>query len=253
MLVLSRRAEEKIVFPQAGITVHVLGTQGAAVRIGVEAPPDVKILRGELAETQQPPKARRRPKPSHALRNRLNTVGLLAHVLERQWAAGRTADAKATLRKLTQAVDSLDRDFTEKESGGPAVPKTPAKRRTLVVEDDAIQRELLAGLLSLNGVECDVAEDGQAALDFLKSHDRPDFVLLDMWMPRCDGPETVARIRRDPKLAGLKIFIVSATAPADLGLPAGTGGVDGWFTKPINPQTLWESIQKHLADASIHN
>ncbi len=249
MLVLSRRAEEKIVFPQSGITVHILGVRGNVVRIGVEAPPEIKVIRGELAGTQAPAAAAKRPAPSHALRNRLNKISLLTNLLERQWAAGRTDEAGATLRKLSDVVNSLDREGT---AGGEA-GKAPAKRRPLLVEDDAEDRELLAGLLSVNGVECDTAEDGLAALDFLASHERPDFVLLDMYMPRCDGPETVARIRRDPRLADLKVFAVSGTAPRDLGLTTGPEGVDAWFPKPVNPQTLWESIQKHLENASTHN
>ena len=252
MLVLSRRAEEKIVFPQSGITVHVLGVRGNVVRIGVEAPPEIKVLRGELDGTQAPATAAaaaKRPAPSHALRNRLNKISLLTSLLERQWAAGRTDEAAATLRKLSDVVNSLNRDG----AAGGKTAGAPAKPRTLLVEDDAEDRELLAGLLSLNGVECDTAEDGLAALDFLSSHERPDFVLLDMYMPRCDGPETVVRIRRDPRLADLKVFAVSGTSPRDLGLPTGPEGVDAWFPKPVNPQTLWESIQKHLAATSAHN
>ena len=248
MLVLSRRVQEKIVFPQSGITVHVLGVRGNTVRIGVEAPPDVTVLREELAGVPAQPAAGRPPAPSHALGNRLNKISLLTHLLERQWAAGRTAEAAATLRKLSDIVDSLGRDCAAREAAGPA-----AKRRTLLVEDDANERELLAGLLSLNGVECDTAEDGLAALDFLASHERPDFILLDMFMPRCDGPETVARIRRDPRLSDLKVFAVSGTPPCEFGLPTGPGGVDAWFPKPVNPRTLWDAIQQRLAAPAIHN
>jgi carbon storage regulator CsrA len=250
MLVLSRRAEEKIVFPQTGITVHVLGVRGNAVRIGVEAPREVKILRQELSEAPAAPAAAPaaspRPSPSHALRNRLNKISLLTHLLEKQWTAGRGAEAEATLKKLSRMVESLDQEWSGGQAGGRAEPKPQARRRTLLVEDDANERELLAGLLSLNGVECDTAEDGLAALDFLASHERPDFVLLDMYMPRCDGPETVARIRRDPRLSDLKIFAVSGTPPRELGLPTGPGGVDAWFPKPLNPRTLWDAIQEQL-------
>ena len=249
MLVLSRRAEEKIIFPQSGITVHVLGVRGNVVRIGVEAPPEIKVLREELAGTQAPPPAAKQPAASHALRNRLNKISLLTNLLERQTAAGRAEEAAATLRKLSEVVASLNGDPAK---GAKAAPPAE-KRRPLVVEDDASERELMAGLLSLNGVECDTAEDGLAALDFLASHDRPDFVLLDMYMPRCNGPETVARIRRDPRLADLKVFAVSGTPPRDLGLPTGPQGVDAWFPKPVDPKTLWEAIQTHLANASAHN
>lgn len=249
MLVLSRRPEEKVVFPQAGITIHVLGVRGNAVRIGIDAPRDVKVLREELTGAPAaPPKPK--PSPSHALCNRLNKITLLTHLLEKQWAAGRAGEAGATLKKLTEVVEALDRE------AAPRPPEEPAARpkaRTLLVEDDANERELLAGLLSLNGFECDTAEDGQAALDFLASHERPDIVLMDMLMPRCDGPEAVARIRRDPRFAGLKIFAVSGTAPNEFGVPTGPEGVDGWFPKPLNPRTFWDALQGCLTNKAGAN
>src|SRR5207237_7467962 len=106
MLVLSRRPEEKIVFPQSGVVVHVLGVRGNSVRIGVEAPREVKVLRDELSATPAPTPALKRS-PSHALLNRLNKVALLTHLLEKQWDAGRTDEARATLRKLAEVVDTL--------------------------------------------------------------------------------------------------------------------------------------------------
>ena len=55
MLVLSRRPHEKIVIPGLGITVHVVSINGNVVRLGVEAPPDVKILREELVSSPPEP------------------------------------------------------------------------------------------------------------------------------------------------------------------------------------------------------
>jgi carbon storage regulator CsrA len=55
MLVLSRRANESIVFPELQITVQVLEIKGDRVRLGFEAPGSVTILRGEL--TQPAPSA----------------------------------------------------------------------------------------------------------------------------------------------------------------------------------------------------
>jgi len=49
MLVLSRKQDEEIVFPELGISVRIIRTKGNQVRLGIEAPSDVRILRGELA------------------------------------------------------------------------------------------------------------------------------------------------------------------------------------------------------------
>ncbi len=48
MLVLSRRPNEAIVLPGLNVTIRVTAVKGNAVRIGIEAPPDVNILRAEL-------------------------------------------------------------------------------------------------------------------------------------------------------------------------------------------------------------
>ena len=59
MLVLSRRANEKIVFPSINTVVHVVSLKSGAVRLGIEAPHEVPIFREELLPLQgnQPPKA----------------------------------------------------------------------------------------------------------------------------------------------------------------------------------------------------
>ena len=53
MLVLSRRVNEKIILPDLGITVQVTAIQGGRVRIGIEAPPDIAVLRQELVDESQ--------------------------------------------------------------------------------------------------------------------------------------------------------------------------------------------------------
>ncbi len=54
MLVLSRRLGEKIVLPGLDITVQVVSVQGGVVRIGIEAPRDVKVYREEVLERDRP-------------------------------------------------------------------------------------------------------------------------------------------------------------------------------------------------------
>ncbi len=49
MLVLSRRENEEILFPELGITVKVIKMKGNQVRLGISSPESIKVLRGELA------------------------------------------------------------------------------------------------------------------------------------------------------------------------------------------------------------
>lgn len=237
MLVLSRHTNQVVVFPSLGITVRVVRVQGDTVRLGIEAPPDVKVLRGELLGGEAVAAA---PSAGHVLRNRLNKVTLALDLLGRQLDAGRLGEARQTLDKAVAASGELERGFA------PANRLPGPRRRTLVVEDDHNERELLAGLLSLQGYACDVAEDGIAALEYLTTRDRPDVVLLDMRMPRCDGPKTLAHIRADPRLAGLTVFGISGCSPREVGITTGPGGVDAWFPKPLDTRQLAEAMRQAL-------
>jgi carbon storage regulator CsrA len=246
MLVLSRRAGEKIVFPNIGVTVEVVKLQGNVAKIGVNAPPSVRVLRHELKDRSTSATAEL-SQPSltpHELNNRLNQISLAMHLFRRQRAAGLMDESEATLASLLQGFEEIDYGAANK-------PILPACR-TLVVDDDANERGLLAGLLNMNGCECATAADGFEALDYLRNHDRPDVILLDMHMPRCDGPNTLRAIRDEPRLSDLRIFGVSGTSPQDLGIAIGPAGIDGWFPKPLNPRQLWETLQKSAGAASVN-
>jgi carbon storage regulator CsrA len=203
MLVLSRRENEKIALPDLGVSVEVLRIAGSAVRLGVQAPANVKILREELTEGVSTVAGAERTKAgfklTHDARNRLNTVNLALVMVQKHLAAGRSADAARTLEKA-------HRDFLafSAELAGEARPAESVVQRilrnALVVEDNAQEGELLAEYLRLNGFCVDTAHDGCDALDYLSTHRRPDVVLLDMHMPRCDGPSTLSKIRHDPAL-----------------------------------------------------
>jgi carbon storage regulator CsrA len=63
MLVLSRRLHEKIVFPGLNITVQVLSCKAGVVRLGIEAPPDIPVVRNELVGRIRPQESRRVSSP----------------------------------------------------------------------------------------------------------------------------------------------------------------------------------------------
>jgi carbon storage regulator CsrA len=244
MLVLSRQPGETILFPTLGVTVHLLAAKGRTVRIGIEAPPDVKVLRQELQDTQEKPQRAQPASLTHWLRNRLNRIGLGLHLSQRQRQAGQDAQADASLDQALASLEALAGELKK-----PPAPATAARPRfrTLLVEDDTNERELLAGLLNVSGCDCETVVDGLDALNYLGSHDRPDLVLLDLRLPRCDGAQTLAAIRRDPRLAGLKVFAVSGTPPGEMGISDGPEGVDAWFPKPLNARKLLATIQQSLS------
>lgn len=250
MLVLSRRMNEKIVFPTREITIQVVGIKGGAVRLGIQAPDGIPVVREEILHQddgrikQMLADAHQR---EHALRNRLNaaTVGLA--LLHRQLAKGLYDQMGNTLDRVSGEVAALRQDF---EKPDPPVPEKPLARpvhlTALLVEDDANECELLAGFLRMAGFDVATAGDGADALGFLEHNHRPDVMVLDMMLPRCDGKQIVQTVRRDPTLNPMKIIAVSGHTPEQLDPSGAMSGIDRWFRKPLNPEALLRELATQL-------
>jgi CheY-like chemotaxis protein len=89
------------------------------------------------------------------------------------------------------------------------VPSGIAKKRVLVVDDDAAVRDHLRSLLTQAGVEVDEAPNGKVALDRLAAN-APALVLLDLNMPEMDGFEFLRSCRADSRYRSLPIIVVTA-------------------------------------------
>jgi carbon storage regulator CsrA len=256
MLVLSRRLKEKILFPGINTTVAVLSVKRGTVRLGIDAPPEVTVLRHELQEQPAEWGGTAPPAESvdarfralrHFVRNRLNGTAIGLALLRKQVAAGSSRDLERTVGMIEQEMQKL-RQEVEANSHTAVMPPKPAyrMRKALLVEDDANERELLAGFLRTSGFDVDTAGDGCDALDYLRARGRPDVVLLDMGLPRCDGATTTREIRRDPACAGLKIYAVTGHCPDEYDFDVGSGGIDRWFSKPIDPVVLLRELNQEL-------
>jgi CheY-like chemotaxis protein len=80
----------------------------------------------------------------------------------------------------------------------------------LIVEDDADLREMMAQLLTLEGFQAETVANGRDALEYLRTSDLPDVILLDLMMPIMDGWEFRRRQRQDPALANVPVVVLSA-------------------------------------------
>jgi len=119
--------------------------------------------------------------------------------------------------------------------------------RILLAEDNAVNQTLAVRLLEKQGHAVTVVEDGRKALAALEK-DAFDLVLMDVQMPGMDGFETTGGIRSQEKVSGAHIPIIAMTAHTMKGdrercLEA---GMDGYISKPIHPQELFEAIEKFL-------
>lgn len=136
-------------------------------------------------------------------------------------------------------------------------PVTPAKMsgRVLVVEDNAVNRTLLAETLTMLGLNVSMAENGKQALAQLE-REHFDVVLMDWHMPELDGVEAARRIRAREATAarpGFKpLTIIALTASAmpgdsDACLAA---GMDGYIAKPFMFDEIVEVLRRSLPQSA---
>ena len=111
-------------------------------------------------------------------------------------------------------------------------------KRLLVAEDNPLNQEVAATLLSEEGFQVECADDGLEALRMV-SESAPgyyDLILMDTQMPRMDGYETAREIRSlaDPDLAGIPIVALTANAFEEDKKEAFASGMDGHIAKPFD-------------------
>ncbi len=117
--------------------------------------------------------------------------------------------------------------------------------RLLVVDDDAINREMIARRLQRSGYTITMAENGRVALDLMKQRDF-DLVLLDIIMPELDGFHTLEFIKADPKLRYLPVIMLTALDEVDSTVRCIEAGAEDYVPKPFNPVILHARINASL-------
>ena len=120
----------------------------------------------------------------------------------------------------------------------------------LVAEDNDINAEILIELLSLEGVNCEVAENGKLALErFVESAvGEFDVILMDVQMPVMNGYEATKAIRALPRKDAVTIPIIAMTANAfaeDV-RDALNAGMNAHVAKPIEMDVVKETISQYL-------
>lgn len=116
----------------------------------------------------------------------------------------------------------------------------------LIVDDEADMRRLIRMYLEKEGYSCVEAEDGQVALDLLKSHTF-DLIILDVMMPRVDGLTLCMKVREQSSVP-----IIFLTARGDewdrvYGLKL---GADDYIVKPFSPNELIARVDAVLRRAN---
>jgi CheY-like chemotaxis protein len=111
--------------------------------------------------------------------------------------------------------------------------------KALIVDDNRLNRELLAGQLGAVGYETAVARDGLEAWEYLQASGRQvDVVLLDRRMPNMDGMEVLARMKADADLSAIPVIMQTAADSQREIVEGIKAGVFYYLTKPFEPAVL---------------
>lgn len=115
----------------------------------------------------------------------------------------------------------------------------------LVVDDNEVNRDLLARRLQRQGHAVTVAEDGLQALELMRSAPF-DLVLLDIMMPHMNGYQVLENLKADEKLRHIPVIMISAVDDIDSIVRCIELGAEDYLSKPFNPVLLKARISACL-------
>ena len=112
------------------------------------------------------------------------------------------------------------------------------KRKVLVVEDNDMNREILCALLE-DDYDVLEAENGLVGLEIMDKHSAElSLVMLDVYMPECDGFEFLRRKGKDPRFDTIPVIMMTASNTADDEIRCLELGANDFITKPYNVEIM---------------
>ena len=129
-----------------------------------------------------------------------------------------------------------------------STPLDAARERTamrvLVIDDSNTIRRSAEIFLKQGGCEVVLAEDGFDALAKVSDH-RPDLIFCDILMPRLDGYQTCAIIKRNPQFAGVPVIMLSSKDGLFDKARGRMVGSEDYLTKPFTKDQLLQAVAQH--------
>ncbi|MCP4680517.1 MAG: response regulator [Deltaproteobacteria bacterium] len=117
--------------------------------------------------------------------------------------------------------------------------------KILIVDDTETMRLYEHMLLSGQGYDLEMAENGMEALEKIEIN-RPDLVLLDIMMPKMDGIECCKKIKANQATQEIKVVMVTTKSEYEKVKEAFAAGCDDYVTKPIDRVELLSKLKELL-------
>ena len=125
-------------------------------------------------------------------------------------------------------------------------------KKVLVVDDIELNRVLINLMLKNVNMQVVEATNGQEAIEVLEKSEPNEFsvILMDIMMPIMDGYTATAKIRKNKRedIASIPVLAVTANAFEYYKKQAEDYGMNGYVTKPLSKENLYEEISKALKD-----
>lgn len=116
----------------------------------------------------------------------------------------------------------------------------------LLVDDEPSIRETLSFILEMEGFRVETACDGEEGLEKIRAL-VPPVVLLDAMMPRRDGFDVCRTVKADPRLAGVKVVMLTALGQKTDQEKGVAAGADFYLTKPFDEDELLALLRRLTA------
>ena len=134
-------------------------------------------------------------------------------------------------------------------------PGELASRRTLVVDDNATNAEILEHHALAGGMRCSSTSSGAQALkrlrEALREGDPFELAIIDMKMPGMDGLELAAAVRADPELCSLRLVLVTSLHSTDEMARAREAGISAYLSKPVRRQELYRALAQAVGGTPV--
>jgi diguanylate cyclase (GGDEF)-like protein len=158
--------------------------------------------------------------------------------------------------RLDRLIEAVQRALSNEQAIAATLPQMPVESalsgrreyRVLVVEDNRTNQMVAAGMLNINGCQCEFAGNGREAVEVARSR-RFDLILMDCNMPEMDGYEATAHIRNFEEPLARRTPIVAMTANTQQGDAEKclAAGMDDYLAKPITLVELRRKLERWLA------
>lgn len=145
-----------------------------------------------------------------------------------------TCNIQKSIDIIKHELELVKPSVCRKETDNPGCGYTsmPDMGKILLIDDDIVMLKLLENAFTSEGYTVYICDDSLSAMDVIAVC-KPDVILLDIMMPKCDGYEILSRIKANPKYFDIFVIFLSAIDDTENKIKGMKAGVDDYITKPF--------------------